>query len=358
MLVMAASSWRRVRGPCLAETGAALPLLQRLPQHIGEKAHQDVRQHAILALMPDGTDRQLALIDAKGRFRFRKLNIGPPQRLGAPSRADWCAARSSLRCDATSRPIPPVRLDHSSPAQASRQDLVVDELDRIARAARELRPSRRPIWRSAAPRSIGFFRAPPTVSLQARQGGLDALAEEARVHRLFLLLSLGRTHRKECLAPIRAGADLGFDPVAHLPPSPADRQAGRRTSSACSCSRRSNSAVDCPAARPCSLLSARHAAIHHPYAARLTIAALHRGQRTPPLSSRRCDCRRTPHSRAARRPASPPSRCRPVSLPHGRLRRSRGERAHCPRLGPRNTCSSHHTAGAHSRDRTTFPGAP
>ena len=65
----------------VAETGSALPLLQRLPQHVGEKAHQDVRQHAILALMPDGTDRQLALMDAKGRFRFGKLDIGPPQRL-------------------------------------------------------------------------------------------------------------------------------------------------------------------------------------------------------------------------------------------------------------------------------------
>ena len=60
---------------------------------------------------------------------------------------------------------------------------------------------------------------PLDASLQARQGGLDALAE-ARVHRLFLLLSLSRTHQKERLAPIRAGADLGFDPVAHLPPVP------------------------------------------------------------------------------------------------------------------------------------------
>ena len=53
---------------------------------------------------------------------------------------------------------------------------------------------------------------PLDASLQARQGGLDALAE-ACVHRLFLLLSLSRTHQKERLAPIRAGADLGFDPV-------------------------------------------------------------------------------------------------------------------------------------------------
>src|SRR5271168_4407416 len=39
----------------------------------------------------------------------------------------------------------------------------------------------------------------------------------------------------------------------------------------------------------------------------------------------------------------------------GRWGLSRGGRAHCPRRAPRNTCSSHHTATAHSRDRTTLP---
>ena len=68
----------------VAEAGTALPLLQRLPQHVGEKAHQDVRQHAVFALMPDGADRQLAFVDAKRGFRLGELDIGPPQRLGAP----------------------------------------------------------------------------------------------------------------------------------------------------------------------------------------------------------------------------------------------------------------------------------
>src|SRR5580693_5944779 len=114
----------------VAETGAALPLLQRLPQNVGEKAHQDVRQHAILALMPDGTDRQLALSDAKGRFRFRKLDIGPPQRLGAPVAQ---IGAQHVAAFAVTRPVVPFGASRPFESQASRQDLVVDETDRIAR---------------------------------------------------------------------------------------------------------------------------------------------------------------------------------------------------------------------------------
>ena len=40
-------------GPwAVAEAGAALPLLERLPQHVGQEADQDVRQDAVFALMP------------------------------------------------------------------------------------------------------------------------------------------------------------------------------------------------------------------------------------------------------------------------------------------------------------------
>lgn len=110
--------------------------------------------------------------------------------------------------------------------------------------------------------------------MQARQGGLDALAE-ARVHRLFLLLSLGRTHQKECLAPVRAGADLGFDPVAHLPPvPPIGKRAGERLQLALA---RADHIEPLAGPQPGDVLGARHATVHHPHAARLTIAALHRG---------------------------------------------------------------------------------
>lgn len=68
----------------VAQAGAALPLLERLPQHIGQEAHQYVREDALLALVPDRPDRQLAFVDAKGRRGLGELDVGPPQRLGRP----------------------------------------------------------------------------------------------------------------------------------------------------------------------------------------------------------------------------------------------------------------------------------
>src|SRR6266852_4700928 len=38
----------------VAQSGAALPLLQRLPQDVSQKAHQDMSLYPVLALMPDG----------------------------------------------------------------------------------------------------------------------------------------------------------------------------------------------------------------------------------------------------------------------------------------------------------------
>src|SRR5271169_3115606 len=82
-------------------------------------------------------------------------------------------------------------------------------------------------------------------------------------------LSLGRTHQKERLAPIRSGADLGFDPVAHLPPvPPIGKRAGELLQLALA---RADQIVPLAAPQPGDGLSARHATIHHPYAARLTI---------------------------------------------------------------------------------------
>ena len=46
----------------VAEPRAALPLLEHLPQHIGQEADEDVGEHAIGALVPNRPDRQLALV--------------------------------------------------------------------------------------------------------------------------------------------------------------------------------------------------------------------------------------------------------------------------------------------------------
>jgi hypothetical protein len=41
----------------LTQPGALLPQLERLPQHKGEEAHEDVGLHAVLALVPDRARR-------------------------------------------------------------------------------------------------------------------------------------------------------------------------------------------------------------------------------------------------------------------------------------------------------------
>src|SRR5215471_8389819 len=54
----------------IAQPGATLPLLQRLPQDVGQEADQDMGLHPILALVPDRPQRQFALVDAEGGLRL------------------------------------------------------------------------------------------------------------------------------------------------------------------------------------------------------------------------------------------------------------------------------------------------
>jgi len=68
----------------IAETSAALPHLEALPQYEGEKADEDMCLHAILALVPDRTKVELVLLDAESGFGLRQLDIGLPELLIAP----------------------------------------------------------------------------------------------------------------------------------------------------------------------------------------------------------------------------------------------------------------------------------
>ena len=62
----------------VAETGGLNHLVQRLPEDVGQKADQDVRQHAIFALVPNGSDSQITLVDPKRRLGFGQLDICLP----------------------------------------------------------------------------------------------------------------------------------------------------------------------------------------------------------------------------------------------------------------------------------------
>ena len=61
-----------------------LPQLERLPQHEGQEAHQDVGLNTVGALMPDWTHAQLILLNAKCRFGLRELDVGFPELRIAP----------------------------------------------------------------------------------------------------------------------------------------------------------------------------------------------------------------------------------------------------------------------------------
>ena len=69
----------------MAEAGSLAELPEELPEDVGQKADQDVGQHAVLFLMPDRPEREVALLDAKGRFGIRQLDVGPSQVLVAPA---------------------------------------------------------------------------------------------------------------------------------------------------------------------------------------------------------------------------------------------------------------------------------
>ena len=58
--------------------------MERLPQHVSEKADQDVCLDAALFMMPDRTDAEIRLLDAEGGLGFTELNVGLPQLFVGP----------------------------------------------------------------------------------------------------------------------------------------------------------------------------------------------------------------------------------------------------------------------------------
>lgn len=67
------------QGPrSVSKPGTRLPFLEGLPEDVGEKAHEDVRLDAIGLVMPDGSDREVGLVNAKGGLSLGELDIGFP----------------------------------------------------------------------------------------------------------------------------------------------------------------------------------------------------------------------------------------------------------------------------------------
>ena len=68
----------------VAQTCLSAQLSEGLPQHVRQKANQNVRQDAVFFLVPDGPDAQIAFLNPKRGFRFGQLHVRLPEVLIAP----------------------------------------------------------------------------------------------------------------------------------------------------------------------------------------------------------------------------------------------------------------------------------
>jgi hypothetical protein len=96
----------------MAESGLAAIGGQRLPQHIGQKTHQDVCAHVMLLVMPYRPDLQVRFVHAKSGFGFCELHVRAPQFLRRPIRHGAALQVAALT---PARPLSPTL--HRGPAQ-------------------------------------------------------------------------------------------------------------------------------------------------------------------------------------------------------------------------------------------------
>src|SRR5215471_16576460 len=68
----------------MAKPCTRLPLLERFPQHVRQKANQNVRLDTSLFVMPNRTDAQIGFLNTEGSFGFSELNVGLPQLFVGP----------------------------------------------------------------------------------------------------------------------------------------------------------------------------------------------------------------------------------------------------------------------------------
>src|SRR5258707_5493587 len=254
----------------VAQPSAALPLLEGFPHRVGEKADQDVAEHAILLLMPDRPDRQVALVDAECRLGLTELDVGSPQRLRRPV---GDVGAQHIAAFAVARPVVPFGLDRPIEPEAARCGGILDEADGIASCGARVAPEKTTdlALRGAAVHRLLCPRQPLP---ETGKPGLDAFGKTL-MHGELLLLAFRRADQQERrAAAIGRSAQLGLDAIANLTPIARIDELGSKLLHVALVGA---DEIATPAAvQPCHGLGTGHAAIHHPDARGIPVTAFHR----------------------------------------------------------------------------------
>ena len=63
----------------MAQACTPAELRERLPEYVRQKTDENMRQHVVFFLMPNGTNSQVALLNTKGQFGRRQLDVSFPE---------------------------------------------------------------------------------------------------------------------------------------------------------------------------------------------------------------------------------------------------------------------------------------
>ena len=198
----------------VAQAGPPHPLGQRLPQHVRQETHQDVRLHPVGLLMPDRADFQFVFGDPKRPFRLGQLDVTFPQhgRIGLgqvrPQQVTALGERGPIAPAVVARP------GHAQPGlplwRRQTLDLHVERSGRPPVLPHQ--PAQPPIGHRFVPQPSALGRC-----LHLAERRLQAI-DEPLVHGLFLLAAIHAAGQHERLIAFRARHQLHLHALLHFAP--------------------------------------------------------------------------------------------------------------------------------------------
>src|SRR5438128_5276539 len=186
----------------VTESGADHPLFECLPEHVGEKADQNVRFDPSGLVMPDRADRKIALVNAERRLRFSELNVGLPEILGRPVLDVRAKDVTAL---AGAQPVIPFRSDAPRETQPRRHSRVIIDAHRVA-SCRASIPFEEPADLSLDAAAIERVARTDHPVAETLESFFDSFGE-ALMDRFLFLNPFVRAAQHERLRSVRTEAD-------------------------------------------------------------------------------------------------------------------------------------------------------